>query len=162
MADLKQGEHLEPTYSSSVRIRHIVRSTCQKKWTIVKSGERGSGISSLVARQDDDDGDDPNPDSTDFVLKKINPTAWLRDNIWFYLYHSFMYSMPRELYICLMPRKITRMCGTSCMKWSLTPSLQTPIITRVLTKVIFTCFTGFLKINLTHLYDHDLLLRQVP
>ena len=28
--------------------------TCQKRWTIGRSGERGSGISVLVARQDDD------------------------------------------------------------------------------------------------------------
>ena len=37
----------KPIYSSSVRIR--------KRWTIGGGGERGSGISVLMARQDDDD-----------------------------------------------------------------------------------------------------------
>ena len=58
MAEKKQSDQLEPTYSSSVRIRDVALSTCQKRWTIGKSGERGSGISVLVARQDDDDDDD--------------------------------------------------------------------------------------------------------
>ena len=49
MAELKQGDQLEPTYSSSVRIRDIALKTCQKRWTIGRSGERGLGISVLVA-----------------------------------------------------------------------------------------------------------------
>ena len=32
--------------------------TCQKRWMIGRSGERGSGISVLAARHDDDDDDD--------------------------------------------------------------------------------------------------------
>ena len=55
MAELKQCDQLEPTYSSSVRIRDITLRTCQKRWTITRSGERGSGISVLVVRLDDDD-----------------------------------------------------------------------------------------------------------
>ena len=43
------------TYSSSVRIRNVALMTCQRRWTIGKSGERGSGISELAARRDDDD-----------------------------------------------------------------------------------------------------------
>ena len=34
MAEQKQDDQLEPTYSSSVRIRHIALRTCQKRWTI--------------------------------------------------------------------------------------------------------------------------------
>ena len=45
------------TYSSYVRIRDVVLKTCQKRWTIRRSGERGSGISVLAARYDDDDDD---------------------------------------------------------------------------------------------------------
>ena len=52
MAKQKQGDQLEPTYSSSVPIRDVTLWTCQKRWW---SGERGLGISMLVARQDDDD-----------------------------------------------------------------------------------------------------------
>ena len=47
----------KPTYSSSVRIWDVALRTCQKWWTIGRSGERGSGISVLAARHDDDDDD---------------------------------------------------------------------------------------------------------
>ena len=43
-----------PTYSSSVYIRGVALKTCRKRWTIGRGGERGSGISLLMARQDDD------------------------------------------------------------------------------------------------------------
>ena len=55
MAMQKQGDQLEPTYSSSVRIQDVALRTCQKRCTIGRSGERGSGISVLVAQDDDDD-----------------------------------------------------------------------------------------------------------
>ena len=54
----KQGDELEPTYSSSMRIRGVSLRTCRKRWTIGRGGERGPGISLLAARQDDDDDDD--------------------------------------------------------------------------------------------------------
>ena len=54
MAEQKQDDQLEHTYSSSVRIRDVALKTCQRWWTIGKSGERGSGISVLAARHDDD------------------------------------------------------------------------------------------------------------
>ena len=38
------------------------KKTCQMRWTIERSGERGSGISVLAARHDDDDDDDLNWD----------------------------------------------------------------------------------------------------
>ena len=40
-------------YSSYVRIRDVVLKTCQRRWTIGRSGKRGSGISVLAARHDD-------------------------------------------------------------------------------------------------------------
>ena len=58
MAKQKQDDQLEHTYNSCVRIRDVVLKTCQKRWMIGRSGERGSGISVLVARHDDDDDDD--------------------------------------------------------------------------------------------------------
>ncbi len=54
----KQGDKLEPTYSSSVLIRDVALKTCRKQWTIGRDGERGSEISVLMARHDDDDDDD--------------------------------------------------------------------------------------------------------
>ena len=55
MAKQKQGDQLDLTYSSYVRMWDVVLKTCQKRWMIWRSGERGSGISVLVARHDDDD-----------------------------------------------------------------------------------------------------------
>ena len=43
------------TFSSYVRIMDVALKTCQRRWTIERSGERGSGISVLAARHDDDD-----------------------------------------------------------------------------------------------------------
>ena len=51
----KQDDQLEHTYSSYVRIRDIALKTCQRRWMIGRSGERGSGISMLAAQHDDDD-----------------------------------------------------------------------------------------------------------
>ena len=53
MDEQRQDDQLEPTYSSSVPLRDVVLKTCRKQWTI-GAGERGSGISVLIARHDDD------------------------------------------------------------------------------------------------------------
>ena len=53
MAGQKQDDQLELTYNSSVRIRDVALKTCQRR-SIGRSGERGSGISVLAARHDDD------------------------------------------------------------------------------------------------------------
>ena len=58
MANQKQDDQLEHTYSSSVMIRDVTMKTCQRRWMIGRRGERGSGISVLSARHDDDDDDD--------------------------------------------------------------------------------------------------------
>ena len=62
MAGQKQDDQLEHTSSSYVRIRDVALKTCQRRWTTGRSGERGSGISVLVARHDDDDDDDDDDD----------------------------------------------------------------------------------------------------
>ena len=43
------------TYIQQLRIRDVVLKTYLGRWTIERSGERGSGISVLPARYDDDD-----------------------------------------------------------------------------------------------------------
>ena len=48
----KAGRH---TYSSYVRIRDVALNTCQRRWTIGRSGKRGSRISVRAARHDDDE-----------------------------------------------------------------------------------------------------------
>ena len=57
MAVQKQDDQLERTFSSYVRIQVVVLKTYLGRWTIGRSGERGSGISVLPARYDDDDDD---------------------------------------------------------------------------------------------------------
>ena len=55
MAGQKQDDQLEHKFSSYVRIWDVALKTCQRRWTIGRSGERGSGISVLAAQHDDDD-----------------------------------------------------------------------------------------------------------
>ena len=55
MAEQKQDDQLEHTYSIYVRIRDVALKTCQRRWTIGRSGERESAMSVLTARHDDDD-----------------------------------------------------------------------------------------------------------
>ena len=57
MAKQKQDDQYEFTYSSYVRTQDVTLKTCQRQWMIGRSDERGSGISVLVARHDDDDDD---------------------------------------------------------------------------------------------------------
>ena len=57
MAEHKQDDQLEHTYSSYMRIRNVALKTCQRRWMIGRSGERGSGISVLAARHDDNNDD---------------------------------------------------------------------------------------------------------
>ena len=55
MAEQKQSDQLEPTYTNSVWMQGVAMRTCRKRWTIGRGGERGSGIYVLMAWQDDDD-----------------------------------------------------------------------------------------------------------
>ena len=55
MDEQRQDDQLEPTHSSFVPIRNVALRTCRKQWTIGRCGERGSEISVLIARLDDDD-----------------------------------------------------------------------------------------------------------
>ena len=57
MAEQKQDDQHEHTFSNYVRIRDVVQKTCLGRWTIGRSGERGSGVSVISARHDDDDDD---------------------------------------------------------------------------------------------------------
>ena len=57
MDEQGQDDQSEPIYSSSVSIRDIALKTCRKQWTIAECGERGSGISVLMVRQDDNEDD---------------------------------------------------------------------------------------------------------
>ena len=71
MAAQKQDDQLERTFSSYVRIQDVVLKTYLGRWTIGRSGERGSGISVLPARDDDDD-DDDEMSKQFYILKKFS------------------------------------------------------------------------------------------
>ena len=55
MGEQRQDDQLEPTYNSSVPIQGVALKTYRKRWTIGRGGERGSGISVLMPRHDDDE-----------------------------------------------------------------------------------------------------------
>ena len=55
MAEQKQGDQLEPTYYSSVRIRGVCNPKDLPEAINDRGGEKESGISVLMAREDDDD-----------------------------------------------------------------------------------------------------------
>ena len=55
MVKKKQDDQLEHTYSNYVSIRDVALKTCQRRWMIGRSGERGSGISVLAVWHDHDD-----------------------------------------------------------------------------------------------------------
>ena len=80
MAEQKQGDQLEPTYSSSVRIEDVALRTCQKRWPRGRSGESWSGISMLDAWQDDDDDE----------VWGINKSLWVLD-VLLLLHHLYIY-----------------------------------------------------------------------
>ncbi len=54
MDDQRQDDQLESIYNSSVPIQDVAWKTSRERWTIEKSGGRGSGRSVLAARHDND------------------------------------------------------------------------------------------------------------
>ena len=55
MANEKQDDQLEHSYSSYVMIRDVIPKTSRRRWMIGRHGEGGSGISVLAALHDDDE-----------------------------------------------------------------------------------------------------------
>ena len=53
----KAGQSAQTYIQQLCEDTNVALKTCQRRWTIGKSGERGSGISMLVAWHDDDDDD---------------------------------------------------------------------------------------------------------
>ena len=88
MAGQKQDNQHEHTFSSYVRIQDVAMKTCQRRWMIGKSRERGSWISVLVARHDNDDID-----------------IFIIAHIYIYIYHCLLryiyHYLYRNIYHCL-------------------------------------------------------------
>ena len=77
--------------------------TCQKRWTIGRSGDRGPVISVLVARHDDDDDDDDDIYIYIFILNELEffhlkKSDWKKDFIpylhFFFFWRSLMAPLP--------------------------------------------------------------------
>ena len=92
MAKQKQDDQLEHTYSSYVRIRDVTLKTCQKRWMIGRSGERGSGISVLAVWHDDDD------DLFIFIL-----FIYIHLFLLISIYKSFLGSISVNIYLSIYP-----------------------------------------------------------
>ncbi len=81
MDEQRQDDQLEPTYNSSVSIRDLALRTCRKQWTIARDGEKGSGISVLIARLNDDDQNSVDfffiEHYIDFTVRRFGFVLWL-------------------------------------------------------------------------------------
>ena len=55
VAAQRQDDQLQPTYSISVPIQDVALNTGREQWTIGRYGKRGSVISVLAVRYDDED-----------------------------------------------------------------------------------------------------------
>ena len=93
MAVQKQDDQLELTYSNYVRTQDVTRKTCQRRWMIGRSGERGSGISVLAAQHDDDDDDDFKQLSLT-KERSLNANTALFQVIQFSMSTQFSFSLP--------------------------------------------------------------------
>ena len=111
MAKQKQDDQLEHTYSSYVRIRDVNLKTCQKRWMIGRSGERGSGISVLAARHDDDDDDDTSWSQSFVVVwetetRKRIKIATLTHNFFSWSYYAVLSLRPHLVLPLLLSRRV--------------------------------------------------------
>ena len=77
MDEQRQDDQLEPTYSSSMPIQDVVLKTSRKQWTIEKGGVKGSGISVLKARHEDDD--------ILLISAYFNIYIWLSSRVFIYI-----------------------------------------------------------------------------
>ena len=139
MAAQKQGDQLERTFSSYVRIQDVVLKTYLGRWTIGRSGERGSGISVLPARYDDDDDVFSLLNSfmycyltlnfiwyRSFVRTQLNgfKYGYLTQRIRFNVNHLFVYHLNSFKYCCLSaidPQPLPS-CTFNIKSWCLLPT----------------------------------------
>ena len=85
----KQDDQHERTFSSYVRIQVVILKTYLGRWTIGRSGERGSGISVLPARYDDDD-----------IISNQWKLSYFKMSQNIYIHSTFV---PTHSYIYIMP-----------------------------------------------------------
>ena len=117
IAGQKQDDQLEHIYSSYVRIRDVALMTGQRRWTIGRSGERGSAISVQAARHEDDD-DDEGLTISEYCFKLVSVEEMSLklklNNSWYRIYFQCgnRFGLWRGVHI-------TYSCFTSRFRWYL-------------------------------------------
>ena len=104
MAVQKQDDQHEHTFSSYVRIWDVVLKTCLGRWTIGRSGERGSGISVLPVWHDDDDDDWVTYQVQIWLLSQLYDFSrflydWGSSGIWLFLVWFMQFRMFKSFMI---------------------------------------------------------------
>ena len=105
----RQDVKLEYTSSSSLQILDAVRKTCQKQWTIGRGSERGSEISVLIARHDDDD--------DIYIYIYIDTRHILVKSICGWSFHWEFWNFDLECSISLPNRSVQILHSCSCKIW---------------------------------------------
>ena len=77
-----------------MRIRDVALKTCQRRWTIGRSRERGSGISALALRHDDDEY---------ITFPKFLIFSWFGSSIPSVIYHFPLLIISRAHFLCQIP-----------------------------------------------------------
>ena len=118
---LLQDDQLKHTYSSYVRIRDVALKTCQRRWTIGRSGERGSGISVLAAWHDDDDKKDHTFPKGSITLK-AKVSAQLEFKLIYFgaiVHHLSHYAMATSQFIFVYRVSMLKSLVTNNIQWYL-------------------------------------------
>ena len=89
------GQKYEHTFSSYVRIRGVALKTCQRRWTIGKSGERGSVC---VRERERESGGEGERDMN--ILGLIYRLIWIDCYIYIYIY-----SVRERVCVCMRERE---------------------------------------------------------
>ena len=115
IAGQKRDDQFEHTFSSYVRIRDVALKTCQRRWTIGRSGQRGSGISVQAARHDDEDNEDIEVKSHSrmFASKTVSFFGGWGLFLFIYLFVCFFY-------LYFPPLTLLRVFHPSVSRWFLT------------------------------------------
>ena len=148
MAEQKQVDHHEHTFSHNVRIRDVVQKTCQRRWTIGKSGERGSEISVLPARHDDDDCDDDDYPSISIQFNVLCCHLLIHAHIYIYILDTYRRNdkdagrlLYKYMYLSLYCKGSKRVTQRSRVRGSWWPNINCNILTPTLMAVNVMSFS---------------------
>ena len=121
MANQKQDNQLEHSYSSYVMIRDVTPKTCQRRWMIGRRGERGSGISVLAARHDDDDDLGSSVASTEKDIDTRLTKAWTAIKRLSIIWKS---DLTNKMKCSFFQAAVASILLYGCTTWTLTKRLE--------------------------------------